>query len=132
MAEEPAVEPIWCNSCFSETDHDVVHREATVATQADGSRSPAVNTVLRCRGCRSFVLRQQTPPPDIATEGGGESDRVTETAYQPPRLWRRPPEWLAKLEEYSVPSSKPDRPLPIVASNHPVICWSMWLRSWKT
>jgi len=98
MPAEPRIRRTWCNSCFSETEHDVVHGEETVAAQADGSRSPAETTVLRCRGCRSFVLRRETPPPHIGTEGGDESDRVTETTYQPPRLWRRPPEWLAKLD----------------------------------
>lgn len=100
MSDAAGGQRIWCNSCSSETEHDIVHTEETSATRPDGSRSPITNAVLRCRGCRTFTLRQELL--HAASIGGDNRDirdQLTEVTYQPPRFWRRPPDWLPELDE---------------------------------
>jgi Domain of unknown function (DUF4145) len=84
----------FCNACGRETDHDVVWRNIESAESPSEELFEIELLILRCRGCKECTILQRErevtaafAPPD-----------VTET-YEPPRLWRRAPDWLPSLQE---------------------------------
>jgi hypothetical protein len=85
-----------CNLCARDTEHDVVTEETRSEDGPNGELSGTNRYVLRCRGCHDFSLRtdqwynDRVPSPDNET--------TTTTSFQPPRLWRRPPDWLDDLQ----------------------------------
>ena len=90
----------FCNSCSRATDHAVVWIDSTTDEELpDGQASGTRVRVLRCCGCRECTLKQEQwyfsgiPDPDeeaVQTLG--------EPIYEPPRLWRRAPDWLKEIE----------------------------------
>jgi hypothetical protein len=76
----------WCNTCFRETQHDIRAQDALAAESGNAAATRRTTLVLRCRGCGSWSIRT-----DIAGPDGTFSER------EPPRQWRRPPEWLPHL-----------------------------------
>lgn len=73
-----------CNTCRRETAHEVQWKHlGGVNVPRDDVR------FVRCCGCGDLTLRREH------LDGNAVIDSVT---FQPPRLWRRPPDWLSQLE----------------------------------
>lgn len=90
-----------CNLCGRETDHDVLTEE-TVADEGPNGEARGTNRyVLRCRGCHDFSLRTDQWFHDGVPSEDTETT-ITATSFQPPRLWRRPPDWLNDLQSSDV------------------------------
>jgi hypothetical protein len=82
----------FCNKCGHDTDHDVVWEDSW------GDESPSQDLfkieiqTLQCRGCRECAILKQVW--EVSTIGSSE---LIEQTYEPPRLWRRAPNWLPSL-----------------------------------
>jgi uncharacterized protein DUF4145 len=87
-----------CNLCGRETDHDVVIEENRSENGPNGEARGTNRYALRCRGCQDFSLRtEQWFHDGVPSE---ETETITtSTRFQPPRLWRRPPDWLNDLQD---------------------------------
>ena len=92
----------WCNSCGRDTDHEVTSIEIISRKEFPeaGSASTMRSLVVRCGGCKEISIRNESWHYNLLASGG-ENDPVaelTEVTFSPPRLWRRLPDWLTKLE----------------------------------
>jgi hypothetical protein len=91
-------EIIWshCNKCGQETKHDIVHTSSRRRTFDDDLYSVDVTsvwTVLQCCGCEEVTLRRiDWCSEDDPTEGPGPF------TYFPPRVSRRKPAWVSRLD----------------------------------
>lgn len=83
----------FCNSCHQNTLHDIIFRdEKKVVHDEDGVVfSYITNDVLKCRGCESVSFRYD----EYFSEYG---DSVLTVSY-PPRLSRKKPEWVKRLDK---------------------------------
>jgi len=87
-----------CNICGHETDHDVLHQENTSVEDPSGGWLVTRQYALSCRGCHDRHLRAEERYFHVPTEL--DDDEVTPTVtFQPPRLWRRAPDWIDQLDE---------------------------------
>lgn len=88
----------WCNDCGRETDHEATHVAVRSEFEGPGFAHRRQSVTVRCCGCNERSIRNElwffdeTPDPDQAGE------HLSEVTISPPRLWRRPPDWLSKLE----------------------------------
>jgi hypothetical protein len=84
--------------CGRDTEHDVVSEESQSSDSPSGEVSGVKRYALKCRGCRDFSIRTENWYHDgfPGEDGDGLSTTVS---FQPPRLWRRPPEWLDELQD---------------------------------
>lgn len=101
-SELPKVLWSHCNECGRETKHGVVHRADRRRTFDDDHYSVEVGsvwTVLQCCGCEEVTLRR--------VDWCSEDDRMEGPGpftYFPPRVSRRKPAWVSRLDvpsEYS-------------------------------
>lgn len=83
-----------CNLCEQHTDHDVVHTETISRRRADVTATVMVE-ILSCRGCKEICVKERLF--EGSTFGDVEKS-PSRIIFTPPRLWRRPPRWLADLE----------------------------------
>ncbi len=99
MSVEPKIVRAHCNKCGHETKHDVVmertHRDSEVVDPYQGIEVSWSKTysMLECRGCEEISLRR--------TEWCSENDPMDEPdpgTYFPPRVSRRKPAWVDRLE----------------------------------
>lgn len=85
-----------CNVCGRVTEHDVVHVEVVRQGTAD-LNSPKRTKVLSCRGCRDVSVKWEFSITELPEVGEGSPSHID---YAPPRLWRRPPNWLGEIEQH--------------------------------
>lgn len=85
-----------CNLCGHNTEHDVIFRKNT-STNQEISQANSITEVLSCRGCRDISVRKINFSERNANI---VQEYMDESQYIPPRLWRRPPNWLVELEQY--------------------------------
>ncbi len=86
-----------CNNCGRETDHDVVYEDTNTVHGPSGDILETVKYALKCRGCHDLSFRAEERYYEFA---GVEYEDVTPAVtFQPPRLWRRPPDWHNALED---------------------------------
>src|SRR5262245_31213288 len=81
----------FCNPCGRETDHDVVWRNVRSAQSPSEDFFEIELLTLQCLGCKECTMLERV------RELSG-FDEVTER-YEPPRLWRRAPNWLRSLQD---------------------------------
>ncbi|MBN9007421.1 MAG: hypothetical protein J0H40_18650 [Rhizobiales bacterium] len=86
-----------CNVCGRDTDHDIVWQDNTAKEIPDGSATGVKTLALRCRGCGDCSLCEEEWYHDGLPYEGNEST-ITSTRFKPPRLWRRTPDWLERIE----------------------------------
>jgi hypothetical protein len=86
-----------CNLCGRETDHDIVTEEHSSEDGPNGEARGINRYTLRCRGCHDFSLRADEWFHDGVPSEDTETI-ITATCFQPPRLWRRPPDWLNDVQ----------------------------------
>jgi Domain of unknown function (DUF4145) len=102
VADKDKVISSWCNSCGRETSHAVLLSEVLATMEYPDGEAETRSVVVRCRGCGELAIRNEdlyydrTPDPSIE-----DREHVTVT-FSPPRLWRRPPDWLSDLEVVEV------------------------------
>ena len=99
MSEEPKIVRANCNKCGHETKHDVVtertHRYSEMVDPYHGIEVSWSKTysMLECRGCEEISLRR--------TEWCSENDPMDGQdpgVYFPPRVSRRKPAWVDRLD----------------------------------
>lgn len=90
----------FCNICMIKTEHDMIHSLMLDNQHPDGSASATEIFFLLCRGCKEPSVRKEYWYFDyIPDPHKHPDDNLIKTVYMPPRIWRRPPEWLPALEE---------------------------------
>jgi hypothetical protein len=89
----------WCNSCGRETQHDEVHREFLKEFEYPDADADERLVVVRCRGCKDLAIRHENWWFDRTPDESNEGAKLTHLSYNPPRTWRRPPEWLVQLDQ---------------------------------
>ncbi len=89
----------WCNDCGRETDHEVVY-VAVLDKVFEGNRACQTQSVtVRCRGCGEVSSRNEIWDLYYETlDDEPVGERLIEFTISPPRLWRRLPDWLPRLE----------------------------------
>lgn len=99
MSEQPKILRAHCNKCGHETKHDVVmertlhHSEVVDPYQGIEVSWSKTYSMLECRGCEEVSLRR--------TEWCSEDDPMDGPGpgtYFPPRVSRRKPAWVDRLE----------------------------------
>ena len=85
-----------CNMCGQNTEHDIIHIEIVPRKTVDLD-IPARTEVLSCRGCKEVSIKREFFEEGVDEEGESAPSHIV---YAPPRLWHRPPKWLAELEQY--------------------------------
>jgi hypothetical protein len=80
----------FCNPCGRETDHDVVWRNVRVEESPSEEFFEIELLALQCGGCKECTMLERVQ------EVSGFHDVIER--YEPPRLWRRPPDWLRSLQ----------------------------------
>jgi hypothetical protein len=88
----------WCNSCCRETDHEVTHIDELSSFEAPDHAVEEKSVVVSCRGCKDVSIRKETWYFDLVPHEENEGGQLTGVIFSPPRLWRRPPNWLPRLE----------------------------------
>jgi Domain of unknown function (DUF4145) len=83
----------FCNLCGRETDHDVVWQDVRTKESSSEELFEIELLGLQCRGCKECTILKRER--EIATVGLAQG--LIET-YEPPRLWRRAPDWLSSLQ----------------------------------
>jgi Domain of unknown function (DUF4145) len=91
----PVILRSLCNVCSGETDHEVLHQE-TSSQEGEEGRLETKHYTLRCRGCHDASMRTEDRYFEFSPFG---DDATLTVSFQPPRLWRRPPDWLSALED---------------------------------
>lgn len=91
-------EVVWshCNQCGRETKHALVYRAERCRTYGEGHYSVDVGSVwsvLQCCGCEEVTLQRV----DWCSEDDPMDGPGPET-YFPPRVSRRKPDWVDRLE----------------------------------
>lgn len=86
-----------CNLCRRETEHDVLDVRESTDEGPNGEVASITQCALRCRGCHDYSARVEHWYFDGVPIEGNEPVLV-ELAFQPPRLWAWPPDWLGELE----------------------------------
>jgi hypothetical protein len=84
----------FCNSCGRETDHDVVWRDTRKEESPTEDLLEIERSALQCAGCKECTILtrvQELSGPDLVDPS---------IEYEPPRLWRRPPNWITSLQEH--------------------------------
>ena len=81
-----------CNLCRHETDHDVLEEKTDNDYGQNAENRTITEYALRCRGCRSFSVRNE----HWDYRGAIPS---WEISFQPPRVWAWAPDWLTDLEQ---------------------------------
>jgi hypothetical protein len=56
------------------------------------------SVVVCCRGCKDVSIRKELWHFDLVPHEENEGGRLAALTITPPRLWRRPPNWLPRLE----------------------------------
>ncbi len=99
MSAQPKIVPAHCNKCGHETKHDVVmertHRNSEVVDAHEGLEVCWSKTykMLECRGCEEVSLcRTEWCSEDDPMDGPGPG------TYFPPRVSRRKPAWVERLD----------------------------------
>ena len=87
-----------CNLCARETDHDVLAEEVHSDDGPNGEARDTKRYAIQCRGCHDFSLRTEEWYFDGIPSPESEYTLVQVT-FQPPRLWRRAPDWLEELRD---------------------------------
>lgn len=87
----------FCNACGFETDHDVVWKESR---QEDDVLFET--QTVRCRGCRECAIVKSV----FQLADDEQALFSLDKTYEPPRLWRRAPNWLPTLESIDVDLSE--------------------------
>lgn len=105
-----------CNACSQVTEHTIVHMYTYKIAGTDGATDETRTFTAHCLGCREGSIRKES----WRREADGNEKRV-KVDFQPPRLWRREPQWLDELEPlapdlkdllieiYSVPNDQQSR-----------------------
>ncbi len=87
-----------CNVCGRETDHDILHQEVS-SQHGDEGKLETKRYALSCRGCHDASFRTE----ERYFESNPFDEEVVPTvSFSPPRVWRRPPDWLDVLEDLDV------------------------------
>jgi Domain of unknown function (DUF4145) len=82
-----------CNDCGRETNHNIKWSDDHQGPDEDGlSAQQITRELLECAGCGELVLRHSSlrVSPD-------EPPAILDQTFQPPRLWRSPPDWLGTI-----------------------------------
>jgi hypothetical protein len=87
-----------CNVCGRETAHDVVQIEVISAQAYPDFAVETRSVVVRCRGCKDFAIRCEQWHFDLTPSESSSGATLQEVSFNPPRLWRRSPDWLSQLE----------------------------------
>src|ERR1700730_17467787 len=82
----------FCNPCGRETDHDVVWQDTGTEESPSEELFRTEIIAVRCRGCSECAILKEV------WELSSEPPEKTQT-YEPPRLWRRAPDWLIALHD---------------------------------
>ncbi len=99
MKDQPKVVLARCNKCGHETKHEIVmertHRASEMVDPYQGIEVSWSKTyaMLECRGCEDISLRR--------TEWCSEDDPMNDRdpgIYFPPRISRRKPAWMDRIE----------------------------------
>jgi hypothetical protein len=94
VAKRPEIVRAHCNTCLSDTKHEIVARHVKEYKETDLSGkqivfyAKGIFELLECRGCESIMLRRHYI---------GDDDPEGSTDYYPPRVSRRKPEWMTTL-----------------------------------
>lgn len=96
VSTKPNVEWSHCNECGQETKHDIIHRAERRRTYDDDRYSVDVGSswkLLQCCGCEDLALRRVDWCSEDDPHGGPNP-----STYFPPRVSRRKPAWVERLE----------------------------------
>jgi len=88
-----------CNGCGRETDHDVLHEDTTSNEGSDSDWLETKRYALSCRGCHDWHLRIEERYLYLPSQFNNPAEVTAVVSFQPPRLWRRAPDWMDQLEE---------------------------------
>jgi hypothetical protein len=83
----------FCNLCGHETDHEVVWRSVREEESPSEDLWEIERVALQCGGCRECTLLKSVR--EVSAPGLVNPS----IEYEPPRLWRRSPEWIDSLKE---------------------------------
>ena len=85
-----------CNLCRRDTEHEVLDVRETADHGPNGEVSSTTRYALLCRGCHDFSARIE----HWYFDGGAiEEPTLMHVAFQPPRCWAWPPDWLVELQQ---------------------------------
>lgn len=89
----------FCNSCMQITYHELVDSKKIDNKIPDGSVTSTIFVILSCCGCKEPSIRKESWIFDHLPDSDRNSDGfLSGVVFTPPRLWRRPPQWLTQLE----------------------------------
>ncbi len=96
MCTDPKIERIHCNGCGQQTRHELLHEAKQEFHEEIEGQYPFDATTtyrtLMCLGCESVTLRRTHRHSEMGHDEGPD------TTYYPPRVSRKLPSWLDRLD----------------------------------
>ena len=85
----------WCNSCLSETNHDLLYEKEDHGSEEIGENFSiewgTLWKLIQCRGCEQVSLKRESWNSETFDEHGRTA---VDSVYFPPRIFRDLPPWL--------------------------------------
>lgn len=95
----PQIITSLCNQCLRETQHDVVSNETQDVEDLGHFQIEIKRVVVRCRGCGDVAVRSESWWQKKGEFGHVLEQSCEKVRFDPPRVWRRAPNWLSTIEQ---------------------------------